>query len=125
MRIVLDTHILLWLMEEDRRLSAQARAMIADADAVYVSSVSLWEIAVKWKLGKIKEEPRIVEAQLASAGLEELAITHAHAVATAALPLLHKDPFDRMLVAQAITEPLALLTSDRKLAPYSNLVVMA
>lgn len=123
MRLLLDTHVLLWLMEQNPRLRRSARSLIADASEVYVSSASLWEIAIKWRLGKIEEDPQTVLDQLGAAGLRELQVTNRHAVATGRLPLLHNDPFDRLLVAQAITEPMRLLTSDEQLLAYSELVI--
>ena len=123
MRLLLDTHVLLWLMEENLRLRRSALSLISDASEVYVSSASLWEIAIKWRLGKIEEDPQTVMDQLDAAGLRELRVTNRHAVATAKLPLLHHDPFDRLLVAQAITEPMRLLTSDDQLLAYSELVI--
>jgi len=122
-RLLLDTHVLLWLMEQNPRLRRSARSLIADASEVYVSSASLWEIAIKWRLGKIEEDPQTVLDQLGAAGLRELQVTNRHAVATGRLPLLHNDPFDRLLVAQAITEPMRLLTSDEQLLAYSELVI--
>jgi PIN domain nuclease of toxin-antitoxin system len=122
-RLLLDTNILLWLMSGSKRLTSNARSLIEDAFEVYVSSVSLWEIAIKWRLGKIKEDPRLVADQLEAAGLRELQMTNRHALATSTLPLLHNDPFDRILIAQAITETMRLLTADAKLKPYSELVI--
>jgi len=122
-RLLLDTHVLLWPMEQNPRLRRSARSLIADASEVYVSSASLWEIAIKWRLGKIEEDPQTVLDQLGAAGLRELQVTNRHAVATGRLPLLHNDPFDRLLVAQAITEPMRLLTSDEQLLAYSELVI--
>jgi PIN domain nuclease of toxin-antitoxin system len=123
MRLLLDTHVLLWLMNSDERLTAPARARIVGADAVYVSSATIWEIAIKWSIGKIEENPQVVAERLEQAGLNELNVTHRHALAASRLPLLHRDPFDRMLVAQAMTEPLHLLTADARLKAYSELVV--
>lgn len=123
MRLLLDTNVLLWLMEDSSRLSREARVLIADSSEVYVSSASIWEIAIKSELGKIKEDAQIVAAKLEAAGLKELHVTHRHAVATGKLPRLHKDPFDRLLVAQATSELMRFLTADAKLSGYSDLVV--
>jgi PIN domain nuclease of toxin-antitoxin system len=123
MRLLLDTHVLLWLMQGDTRLSPQARATIENAAEVYVSIGSIWEIAIKWRLGKMEESPEEVVATIEKAGLLELPVNARHAVATSKLPLLHRDPFDRLLVAQAITEPMRLLTSDAQLSAYSELVI--
>ena len=116
MRLLLDTHVLLWLMEEDPRLRHSAQVPDCGCSEVYVSSASIWEIAIKWRLGKIEEDPQTVLDQLDAAGLRELQVTNRHAVATGRLPLLHNDPFDRLLVAQAIAEPMRLLTADASIA---------
>jgi PIN domain nuclease of toxin-antitoxin system len=123
MRLLLDTHALLWLMEDSPRLSKAGRSAIADASEVYVSTASIWEVAIKWRLRKMEEDPGIVVEKLEAAGIKELPVANRHAVATAKLPLLHRDPFDRLLVAQAISENMRLLTADARLAAYSELVV--
>jgi PIN domain nuclease of toxin-antitoxin system len=123
-RLLLDTHILLWLMQDDPRLSQRAREIIDNSAEVYISVASIWEIAIKWRLGKIDENPQAVDTALEKAGLMELPISNLHAVSTAKLPLLHRDPFDRLLVAQAIAENLHFVTADPKLAAYSRLVVI-
>ena len=122
MKLLLDTHILLWVMRDARELSAAARDFIERADDVYVSSVSLWESAIKAAMGKLPLAPQALEAGALRAGFIPLPVTWAHAVAVDELPMLHRDPFDRMLVAQAVSEPLQLLTHDAKLARYSPLV---
>ena len=99
MRLLLDTHALLWLMAGNPLLTPRASSLIQDADEVYVSSASIWEIAIKWHIGKIEEYPEIVAAKLERAGLRELLVTNRHAIAVGRLPLLHNDPFDRLLVA--------------------------
>ncbi len=123
MRLLLDTHTLIWLMEGDPRLSDKARAVIVDSDEVYVSSASIWEISIKARLGKIRTDPEELFELARHAGLRELPVSARHAIATKALPLLHRDPFDRLLVAQAITEPMRLLTSEAQLAAYSELII--
>jgi PIN domain nuclease of toxin-antitoxin system len=123
MRLLLDTHVLLWLMAGSQRLKPKTRALIDSASEVYVSSVSIWEIAIKYRVGKIEEDPEEIVERLEEAGLRELPVLTRHAVAAGKLPLLHRDPFDRLLVAQAITEPLRLLTADPQLAAYSELIV--
>ena len=90
---------------------------------VYVSIASIWEIAIKWRIGKMEEGPEEVVATIGRSGLFELPVNARHAVATSKLPLLHNDPFDRLLVAQAISETMRLLTADSHLAAYSELVV--
>lgn len=123
MRLLLDTHILLWLMQDSRRLSRRARSLLLSAAEVYVSAANIWEIAIKFRLGKIKEDAEVVVEKLDAAGLLPLDVAFRHATATAKLPLLHGDPFDRLLMAQAITEPMQLLTADNRLAAYSELVI--
>jgi PIN domain nuclease of toxin-antitoxin system len=123
-RLLLDTHVLLWLMEDSPRLSRQARALMQDAGEVYVSSASIWEIAIKWRIGKIQEDPGVVVDHLERSGLRDIQVTNRHAVAAGRLPLLHHDPFDRLLVAQAMSETMRLLTADAKLAVYSELVTV-
>jgi PIN domain nuclease of toxin-antitoxin system len=122
MRLLLDTHIFIWSVDDDPKLSAAAWSIIEAADAVYVSSASLWEATIKYQLGKLRVEPeRLVDAVSAS-GFLELPISLRHAVAVNRLPALHRDPFDRLLLAQAISEPLHMLTADAQLEPYSALV---
>lgn len=124
MRILLDTHALIWLMEANPRLNDNARALITNADEVYVSSAGIWEVAIKVRLGKIKTDPQRLFELAQKAGLKELQVSARHAIATQSLPLVHADPFDRLLVAQAISEPMHLLTADAKLAEYSRLVIV-
>jgi PIN domain nuclease of toxin-antitoxin system len=120
-RLLPDTHILLWTVAESRRLSAAARALIGEPDnELTFSSVSLWEVAIK--TGRGRDDFRIdvgsLRRGLFNNGYAELAVTGAHAAALATLPPIHKDPFDRMLVAQAIVEGFTLLTSDPAVAKY-------
>jgi PIN domain nuclease of toxin-antitoxin system len=121
-RLLLDTHLFLWCVDDDPKLSNTAWSMIEAADAVYVSSASLWQATIKYQLGKLSIAPERLAAAVPASGFLELPISVRHAVAVGALPGLHRDPFDRMLVAQAISEPLHLLTSDAQLAAYSALV---
>ena len=116
MRLLLDTHVLIW-WDEGARLSPEARSAIESADQVYVSAVSGWEIALKTTLGTLRPT-RSVEEALADSGFEELPLRLRHAEALSRLPLLHRDPFDRMLVAQALTERLTLVSRDRALSAY-------
>lgn len=124
MRLLLDTHILLWSVEGDEHLSAHARALIQSAEKVYVSSVSIWEVAIKAAIGKLQIDASDLARQLLLDGFAQLPITHAHAVVVQSLPLHHRDPFDRLLIAQAMTEGMRLLTADAHLAAYSDLVVV-
>lgn len=123
MRLLLDTHLLLWVMADDAALSSRARAEIAAAEMVYASAASLWEISIKAALGKLTVDQADLTDKLAQAGLHPLPVTWDHAAAVRRLPEIHRDPFDRMLVAQAVSEPLRLLTHDRILTGYSELVV--
>lgn len=122
MRLLLDTSIVLWAMADDPRLSAAARERIGKATSVHVSAVSIWEMSIKAALGKLKADVDAVAELIPKAGFVELPLTFEHARAVHRLPDHHRDPFDRMLVAQAISEPLRLLTSDRALGRYGDLV---
>lgn len=123
MRLLLDTHIFLWSLLGSRRLRAPARRLIEQADAVYVSAASIWEVAIKARLGKIEADPDALASAIVPSGFIELPVRPLHAAAVARLPLHHSDPFDRLLIAQALTEPLRLVTADKHLAAYSDLVV--
>lgn len=122
MHLLLDTHVLLWCLQGSRRLSRQARTKILATPTVYISSASIWEIAIKVSVGKLNLDWDELIVQISQIGLQELAISHQHAAKIRLLPYLHRDPFDRMLVAQAMCESMILLTADRLLASYSNLV---
>ena len=111
---------MLWAMTDDPRLSGAAREQMQAADAVYVSAASLWEIAIKAGLGKIEVEIAALTRQLHLAGFQELPVTWHHTLKLSALPSHHQDPFDRLLIAQALSEPLRLLTADRQLPAYSS-----
>ena len=124
MKLLLDTHILLWLMQDAPQLGPAARRLVDQAESVHVSSVSLWEIAIKRSLGKLRLNPDALDDHLAASAVQPLAVSWAHARQLRALPAHHGDPFDRMLVAQAMSEPLHLLTHDAALAPYSALVIL-
>jgi PIN domain nuclease of toxin-antitoxin system len=121
--ILLDTHLLLWSTSESRRLSAEARRFIGDAANELIFSVaSLWETAIKSAQGRddFRVDVRLLRHRLLSNGYRELPISGEHAIAAWALPSLHKDPFDRMLVAQSIVEGITLLTVDPQIARYSG-----
>lgn len=122
MHLLLDTHIFIWWLKDDRALSQKARALIVDAKAVYISSASIWEAAIKVQLGKLDAPIESLVESIENEGFLELSITAKHAAKVAQLPNHHRDPFDRILVAQALSEPLRLLTVDAKLMPYSELV---
>jgi PIN domain nuclease of toxin-antitoxin system len=123
MRLLLDTHAFIWAVTGDRALTAAARRLINKAEAVYVSAVSIWEVAIKAPLGKIDADCDELLDAIEASGFIELPVSARHASAVVKLPPLHKDPFDRLLVAQAQTEPLRLLSADPILARYSELVL--
>lgn len=120
-RVLLDTHLLLWALGRPMRIPASARRLI-EASEVYVSASSIWEIAIKSALGKLAADPADVIAALEPAGFLPLAVTAEHAAHVARLPAIHRDPFDRLLVAQALTEPMHLLTTDAVLAGYGPVI---
>lgn len=123
MKVLLDTHIVLWSLAVPERLSTAARNTIESAEEIYVSSVSIWEISIKSGLGKLDVDVDELLGWLVSLKIVSLPVTWSHARALRDLPLHHRDPFDRMLIAQAVTEPLHLLTADVQLKPYSSLVL--
>lgn len=121
MKLLLDTHLLLWAAAEPDRLPRMARDLMEDVDnALHFSAVSLWEVAIKSGLGRndFTAQPAVLRRGLLDNGYTELPIASEHAVATAALPPIHRDPFDRMLIAQAQIEGITLLTSDAVVASY-------
>ncbi len=119
MRLLLDTHVLLWWLANDPCLGAEARAAIADPDAeVMVSAASAWEIAIKKALGRL-DAPDDLETQLTRHRFAPLPVAVRHALLAGALPRHHDDPFDRMLVAQAQIEGLTIVTRDERLEPYA------
>ena len=127
MKVLLDTHVLLWAAGEQARLAQDARELIEDRDTELVfSAVSIWEVAIKNGLGRddFSVDPRLLRRGLLENGYTELAVTGSHAVAVDSLPPLHKDPFDRMLVAQAQVEGIILLTADSAVASYGGSIRM-
>lgn len=121
MKLLLDTQLLLWAAGQPKRLSAAARALLTEpANELLFSAASFWEIAIKKSLGRddFRVEPRILRRGLLDNGYVELPITSQHAVHIDSLPDLHRDPFDRLLLAQALTEGITLVTSDAQLAKY-------
>ncbi|MBA2425781.1 MAG: type II toxin-antitoxin system VapC family toxin [Actinobacteria bacterium] len=118
MRLLLDTHALLWWLANDPALSEEAGAAIANpASVVFVSAATAWEMAIKQALGKL-QAPSDLERQLELNRFEPLSITVGHAYAAGTLPRHHDDPFDRMLVAQALTEQLTVITKDARIGSY-------
>jgi PIN domain nuclease of toxin-antitoxin system len=121
LKLLLDTHLLLWAAGQPDQLSEVARRLLEDPqNELMFSSASLWEVAIKRGLGRqdFKAEPRLLRRGLLDNGYSELPITSEHAIAVEGLPPLHKDPFDRILVAQALVEGVALLTADPVVAQY-------
>ena len=123
MRLLLDTHVLLWALSDSKRLPTETRDLIASADnEILFSAASIWEIAIKEQLLRAQfgvDAETIIDAARET-GFTELAVSAQHAAGVAKLPLHHKDPFDRMLISQALTEPARLLTADRTLGAYSK-----
>ena len=125
MTLLVDTHLLLWAAGEPQRLSKKARRLLEDPGSqLWFSAASLWEVAIKHGLGRedFRVEPRRLRRGLLANGWRELTISSEHAVATLDLPPIHKDPFDRLLVAQARYEPMILLTDDDVLGGYGDFV---
>ena len=129
MRILLDTHVFLWMHGPKERLSAAAQSLLVDPEnALYLSSASVWELAIKARLGKLtlpQPPDQFVIERLSSSQVTSLPMRHDHALRAADLPPHHRDPFDRMLVAQALLEDLVLMTGDSKIERYDVNVVKA
>jgi len=125
--VLLDTHAFLWAVTGDQRLSSPARALIEDGEnQVFLSAVSMWEIVLKAKAGKLHVEgsvAKVLEEQMRQARIAPLPIYPAHVLRVAALPPIHKDPFDRLLIAQAQAENLALVTRDPEIRRYTVQVI--
>ncbi|RQR57366.1 type II toxin-antitoxin system VapC family toxin [Burkholderia sp. Bp9126] len=118
MRLLFDTHIFLWMWTNDPKLSVRARTLISAADEVFISSASIWEVAIKAGNGKLDVDvDRLVDA-IKTSKYNELPVRAAHGAAVRNLPHHHRDPFDRLLVAQGWREPLLLATADGHLAQY-------
>jgi PIN domain nuclease of toxin-antitoxin system len=109
--LLLDTQALLWLLGDNPRMGPRSRALIASADGVHYSAASVWEIRIKSALGKLRIDGDLASS-LGAARLRELPITVGHALAVPAVELPHRDPFDRMLLTQAVREGMAFLTAD-------------
>jgi PIN domain nuclease of toxin-antitoxin system len=123
MRLLLDTHIAIWAIRSPERIGANAQQLIANqSNDIVVSAVTIWEIAIKRRLGDRPGRPPFSSADairhFSDAGFEILSVSAAHAMAVEHLPLIHGDPFDRLLVAQALSEPLRLVSSDERILAY-------
>jgi PIN domain nuclease of toxin-antitoxin system len=123
-RLLLDTHVFLWWRDASEHIGDEARRAIAGADVVFVSAASAWEVAIKVALGKL-DIPGPLESAVAESDFEQLPITFGHAATLAGLATHHGDPFDRMLIAQALSEGLTIVTRDQKLAPYGAQIIWA
>lgn len=124
MRVLLDTHILLWTLSDDPRLSSKARKLIENAAEIYVSAATFWEMAIKVGLGKLKVDLDDIREYCLESGFVELPITSEHAIAVKDLEHHHKDPFDRLIVAAAVSEPMRLITADPQVAQYTTLAIL-
>jgi len=123
--VLLDTHVLLWALDAPQRLPRDIAVQIESPETtVYFSAASIWEIAIKTALGKVdfKYSPEEIAQAARATGFADLPVSAAHAAKVAQLPPHHRDPFDRLLVAQALLMPAQLLTADSALVPYSELV---
>lgn len=128
MRLLLDTHVAIWSLMEPERISAEGRSLILDpGNIVHVSAASIWEIAVKFPLDR-KTAPPFSASEACDyfrqAGFVLFDVNPPHAAAVERLPLLHGDPFDRLLIAQALAEPMVLLTHDRQVAAYDAQIIL-
>ena len=124
MRILLDTHIYLWWLQDHPKLSKNARGKIVSATEVYVSSASIWEASIKAGMGKLDVDVNALVAEIENSGFRELPVTARHAAMVMQLADVHRDPFDRILIAQALCEPLRFVTADDVLQRYSELVIV-
>ncbi|HEX5597943.1 MAG TPA: type II toxin-antitoxin system VapC family toxin [Micromonosporaceae bacterium] len=124
MRLLLDTHVVIWWLLDDPTLSEELKATIDEEPEVYVSSATVWEVAIKQALGKLKE-PADLPERIRDADFRELSIKSAHAIAAGRLPMIHRDPFDRMLIAQAQCENLSLVTRDVDIQKYDVAILQA
>lgn len=122
MKLLIDTHVYLWWPQDSPKLSEKARTQIQDANEVYVSSASIWEATIKASIDKLSADVDQLVTEISRSGFQELPITGAHAAMVARLPDIHKDPLDRILIAQAMSEPLRFLTANAILSGYSELV---
>lgn len=127
MRLLLDTHVAIWALVSPDLIPDRLADLIADPENdIYVSAASVWEIGIKFALGKPGAPPfstRDAHAYFTEAGFSSLPVTAAHAAAVEELPPLHADPFDRILLAQALSEPLRLISHDAKVAAYGSMVL--
>ncbi|GAA0404190.1 type II toxin-antitoxin system VapC family toxin [Microbispora corallina] len=124
MRILLDTHVVLWWLSDDPTLANEIKSMIDEEPDVFVSPATLWEVAIKQSIGKLAAPDDLVE-RIRDSEFRELPVRFDHAIEAGRLPLLHRDPFDRLLVAQARCEGLSLVTRDGHIPKYDVPVITA
>lgn len=124
MKVLLDTQIFVWIMVDDARLGRVARDTLGSADAIYLSTASIWEISIKRAQGRLTVPDDLLDRVRAST-IEPLAVTMEHGWLAGRLPMLHADPFDRMIIAQAISEGMTIVTSDRRMRGYGVPVIAA
>jgi PIN domain nuclease of toxin-antitoxin system len=123
MGLLLDTHVVLWWLSDDPTLATELKDRLDHEPDVYVSAATIWEVAIKQSIGKLK--PDDLPERVRDSGFRQMDITAEHGIAAARLPLLHRDPFDRMLIAQAKTEHLTLVTRDAEIAKYDLEILTA
>lgn len=124
MRLLLDTHVVLWWLTDDPTLAEEIKTRLDHDRDVYVSAATIWEVSIKQAIGKLAE-PAELPGQIRGSGFRELPISFDHAIAAGRLPPLHRDPFDRMLVAQARSEDLTLVTRDPRCKQYDVAILPA
>jgi PIN domain nuclease of toxin-antitoxin system len=124
MRLLLDTHVVLWWLMDDPTLDADIKTIIDEEPDVFVSPATLWEITIKQAAGKIRAPDDLAE-RILDAEMDELPIRSVHAITAGRLPPIHRDPFDRMLIAQARHERLTLVTRDKEIHRYDVAVLTA
>ncbi|MGV8917619.1 MAG: type II toxin-antitoxin system VapC family toxin [Pseudomonas sp.] len=124
MRVLLDTHVLLWALSDDPKLTPKARKLIESATEIYFSAATFWEMSIKVGLGKLEVDLEEVRDYCRKSGFIELPIAIEHAIAVKDLEHHHRDPFDRLIVATAITEPMRLITADALVAKYTALAIL-
>jgi PIN domain nuclease of toxin-antitoxin system len=122
MRILLDTPLYLWCLGNTPKMTKTRRTRIEQADEIYISAASIWEAIIKIGLRRLEAAPLDLVTGIQGSGFRELPVTAQHTLALHTLPNHHRDPFDRLLIAQALSEPLCLYTSDRLLPPYSSTI---
>jgi PIN domain nuclease of toxin-antitoxin system len=123
-RVLLDTHVLLWALADDPKLSGKARTLIDNAAEIYVSAATFWEMAIKVGLGKLNVDLEEIRQYCIESGFIELPVSAEHAIAVKDLEPHHRDPFDRIIVATAMSEPMKLMTADPIMARYTSLAIL-